>query len=698
MTSCDDAEVEDVGSPSLLLSATTLAFDAYGEATDGSNGQLTITSNRDWTIEIPSTKDWVSVDVAEGSNSATVTFFVEATDSAREASVSVKLYNDSGFILEESLTITQAGSNGSTDVTGNTATFDGSELSASYPEDATITVDGVDFTVNLVANYSTLYETEGPIQFKKEGSYIYNNTPFGDLKSVVILLAPQGTTYNNFTVFAGSEANPSGTEVTVSKSGDIATYSVPEGTTYVSIHNDSSYAAYAFQIEFLCGDDESTADDYVYEEEEEGGDDSGDVDTTGDVLYSFDFSTICTEATEADATYTNSNVDLVVNNSYYDTSYSNTTIYEGGYIYNTTALSGDIKTIALQYNSTTTSYQTATVYAGTSENPTTELTTKLSDGYYVYYSLPEGSTHFKVTSTSGYVRLYTVQLLGEDDGTGSDDDYTYEAGQLTIDGSSNTDFPTTSSSSDAVVVTSEASFVINNTYLNTYGSISSSTGGYLYNLTAFEGLTQVVVTEDYTHYNYTLCAGSEVNPTTEVSYTKYGNYYIYDIPAGSKYITVINNSTYTAYFDVIDFYFDSLGETADFEVTEPEEEVFEEGVVTYASVLAAMGKTADDVSSSTGLAVEDVVFSNFTFTSDKGTASTAFRLWASDSSIRSYAGNTVTVTASEGSTISSIVFDASEITDATVGSFDGSTWSGSASTVTLTMGKGTNKIITVDCE
>ncbi len=127
-------------------------------------------------------------------------------------------------------------------------TFSGDELPTSYPTDETITLAGVDFTINSVANFSSLYDTSGPIQFKKEVSYIYNATPLVSAESIVITLAPAGTTYNNFEIYAGTEQNPQATAIEGVREGDDVTYTLPAESSYISIYNTSGYAAYAFYI------------------------------------------------------------------------------------------------------------------------------------------------------------------------------------------------------------------------------------------------------------------------------------------------------------------------------------------------------------------------------------------------------------------------------------------------------------------
>ncbi len=403
--------------------------------------------------------------------------------------------------------------------------FDGSELPTTYPTDATITVGGIDFTINSVANFNGL----GPIQFKKSESYIYNTTAIANLTEVIITLAPAGTTYNNFTIYVGSSVNPTETVIEPTRTDDVCSYIIPEGSTFVTIANISNYATYAFDIEFV-----------------------------------------------------------------------------------------------------------------------TEKAT------------PE-----------------TLVLEGGNGMASSDETGTFETEGVT--------------------------FAYYNACYNTYGSyaVNKNTDGYICNATALEGLSEVILTDDYSYFNFSLYVGSEAGVCTQkIEYTQEdgSDDRVFTIPEGYSFFTLVNETTYDANADKITILFESLGETST--VTPPateEPEPADPNQYTCDSFLAAMGKTTDDINSSSGLNIVDAEFDNFTFTSDKGTATTAFRLWT-DLTIRSYAGNTVTVTAKDGKMVKSIVFSASEISEATEGTADGKSWSGESSTVTLTLTKATNDSITIVVE
>ncbi len=130
------------------------------------------------------------------------------------------------------------------------ATFDGSELPTAYPEDETVTVGGYDFVLNGVANFSTLYDSvTGPIQFVKSTSYLYNAVAIDGLTRLVITLS---NSYNNFTVYAGTEANPLATAIDGVEEDSEVTYTLPSGSTYITICNEGTYTAYANQFDIYA--------------------------------------------------------------------------------------------------------------------------------------------------------------------------------------------------------------------------------------------------------------------------------------------------------------------------------------------------------------------------------------------------------------------------------------------------------------
>lgn len=112
-------------------------------------------------------------------------------------------------------------------------------------------------------------------------------------------------------------------------------------------------------------------------------------------------------------------------------------------------------------------------------------------------------------------------------------------------------------------------------------------------------------------------------------------------------------------------------------------------------IMRAMGETS--IPDNPGLKIDNVEFDDFSLTSDAGPGDVNFRLFP-DNTIRSYAGNTVTITAKSGKMVKSVKLDNAEISSATAGSIDGGAWSGSAPEVTLTLEMGVSKTIIIVVE
>ena len=81
---------------------------------------------------------------------------------------------------------------------------------------------------------------------------------------------------------------------------------------------------------------------------------------------------------------------------------------------------------------------------------------------------------------------------------------------------------------------------------------------YIRNLTAFNGLTEIVIVEDYRYYNIKLGTSATADGEyTEVNYVKDGNNYIYTIAEGQSFVKIYNEAEYQAYADAITFEFAS---------------------------------------------------------------------------------------------------------------------------------------------
>lgn len=110
-------------------------------------------------------------------------------------------------------------------------------------------------------------------------------------------------------------------------------------------------------------------------------------------------------------------------------------------------------------------------------------------------------------------------------------------------------------------------------------------------------------------------------------------------------------------------------------------------------------KPSADVS--TGVEFETITFNNsgISIKLDKGTATTNVRIWTKTDGtyeLRTYNGSTMTISAPEGTDISSIVFNGGKITTMSPdsGTFSDGTWSGSANSVTFSV-TGTLNIKTI---
>ncbi len=281
---------------------------------------------------------------------------------------------------------------------------------------------------------------------------------------------------------------------------------------------------------------------------------------------------------------------------------------------------------------------------------------------------------------TGVIEQWGTGVWGDDDSSSEDDDPVVDDNQtvITLDADV-AGFPSEASSSTETIDVDGASFAYSNFYVNSsYGSFSTPSGsGSIYNLTALEGLSKIVVTEDYTYYNLTVYAGSEANPTaTEIAYVanESDNTYTYTIPANYPYVSIVNVSTYTASADSIEFYFDSLGDTAEL----PESGASGSTVTIYAADWGL--DNAEDV--------ETTTLQGYTF-SFAGSGTNAAKYYSGDNgTIRYYNGDVMTIKSVSGANISSIVFDTEGSMSVTsnVGTMDTSakTWEGSASSVSFT--------------
>ncbi len=209
-------------------------------------------------------------------------------------------------------------------------------------------------------------------------------------------------------------------------------------------------------------------------------------------------------------------------------------------------------------------------------------------------------------------------------------------------------------------------------------------GGSMYNKSAFgEGVAEIVI-ELTKGSDFTVYVGTSENPTSEeITPAVSGSVYTYTVSGSNPYFTIKNNSTSYVNFNAITVKYNGTIESGSVTPNPSLDAVVK---CDNEAIMTAMGAT-EIPTDGNGLPVIDAEFTDFTVTSDKGAAATPFRLWT-DNSIRSYAGNTVTLTAKNGKSIVGVEFSGVDITSATEGTVDGKAWSGSVSSVTLTLPKG----------
>ena len=117
--------------------------------------------------------------------------------------------------------------------------FTDSFLPATYPTTETaVTAGEYSLAIYNVANFGN------GIQMKKKGSYIYNTTAFGKIKSIKLIVQDGRTWYkDNLKLYAGSSANPT-TEIAIASSDETGSvYDLSAGDySYIKIENPSDYA------------------------------------------------------------------------------------------------------------------------------------------------------------------------------------------------------------------------------------------------------------------------------------------------------------------------------------------------------------------------------------------------------------------------------------------------------------------------
>ncbi len=736
MTSCTEVE-EDSGTPSLTLSTSVLAFDAEGVASDDNNGSVTITSNRDWVVVIPeAAQSWLTASTESGSGNGAVSFSMPASDSSNSAQVSIQVLNDWGVVLEEVVSVTQ-GDGGSTESgevifnepIGTTAVA--KDDSGYYPNVTAYTEwasTGTGASTVSFSGTNSSVRSSGLASTGYEGASGNNNVFFGSAPATFVVenISLTSEQTNLKLVFGGSRYIYDDKDSTfvpenmvVSVSGDGSVWStlpydvnVIDGESWVLCESNFSLksATSSLYVKFECSEASVTRVDDVTLSVGNGGEvidlssgtttpDNPDSSIDGD--YVFDYETLGTtwlngvEVTLADVVWY---VDGMKNSGEYGNigfSYFNNV---GGSCYNKTAFGTGATKVIVDLKSG----DPLIVYAGSSMQPTTVVTPTV-DGTLYTYDIPASSPYLYFKNESeGYINLNALVI-----------DYDGELGT----GGGTTE-PEEPGEGDTTLPEGDAAFTIDNIGLGalsnassgnayiggynfdfaavsadaTYGTIyiDVDTDGYITNTTAIENLTQVVIEGNgFVKSNLVVTVGETANPTTVLESVSdagsgWGSFYLYNIPAGSKYIKFATNQagSYDASVSAIAFYADLGSESGDNTVTEdvviPEEPEDVDGTLIVAA----------DFGLENAVAIETTTISGYTF-SFAGTGSNPAKYYSTgNGTVRYYNGDVMTIASEDGSDITSIIFDTDGTTTMTanVGEMDtaSKTWTGSASSIEFT--------------
>ncbi len=233
-------------------------------------------------------------------------------------------------------------------------------------------------------------------------------------------------------------------------------------------------------------------------------------------------------------TITVSDVEFSYNNVYYNDSYGSYSFMpEVSYFANKAEM--DITEIVVTEDY---KYYNLTLYVGATADVIDTVVdyVKADESDEYVYTIPAGNKFFKMTNETTY--------------TASADKIEVKTADATIDLGSE-GIPTQSPNGSVTVGNYE--FNYNNAYYSSYGSYTVPAGdGYISNATELVGLSQIIVTDDYSYYNFTLYVGATAdNVTTKIEYTQTGDDRIYDIPEDNGFFKLVNESTYTAQGDKI---------------------------------------------------------------------------------------------------------------------------------------------------
>ena len=189
-----------------------------------------------------------------------------------------------------------------------------------------------------------------------------------------------------------------------------------------------------------------------------------------------------------------------------------------------------------------------TLYVGaTSDNITTKVEYTQADGSNDrVFTIPAGNEFFKFVNEATY-NAQADKIT-----------FKYDGKEIVFEGNAE-GFPDVYRVGSIKV--GDVDFNFSSCYYSSYGSytVPANSDGYFGNATELVDLKSVVLTEDYQYYNVTLYAGTSAGEkATKIEYTKEGNDYIYNIPAGYGYFTIVNESTHNAQADKITINYGSV--------------------------------------------------------------------------------------------------------------------------------------------
>ncbi len=147
----------------------------------------------------------------------------------------------------------------------------GDDMEYGYQEDVIdATFDGVDYTYYYFARLVNAV----PLQMKSKMGYIYNTTPLEWLSQMVVTISEDSSYRHDFTVYAGTTADPLERIVLPETTETTLTYTFPSGCSHFAIYNESSYSARAVEISISYGTAYGGVADLV--DDEQGSGSSGD--------------------------------------------------------------------------------------------------------------------------------------------------------------------------------------------------------------------------------------------------------------------------------------------------------------------------------------------------------------------------------------------------------------------------------------